>query len=72
MELREMDKSLATFLESLLKMALQAFVVIAAINQLGVATTSIVAVLGAAGLAVGRLYRNAGDGTSSSVVCVVY
>jgi len=25
-----------------------------------------------AGLAVGRLYRNAGDGTSSSVVCVVY
>ena len=53
MELREMDKSLATFLESLLKMALQAFVVIAAINQLGVATTSIVAVLGAAGLAVG-------------------
>ncbi len=25
-----------------------------------------------AGLAVGRMYRNAGDGTSSSVVCVVY
>jgi len=53
MQLRELDKSLASFLESLLKMALQAFVVIAAINQLGVATTSIVAVLGAAGLAVG-------------------
>jgi hypothetical protein len=25
-----------------------------------------------AGLATGRMYRNAGDGTSSSVVCVVY
>ena len=53
MQLRELDKSLAGFLESLLKMALQTFVVIATINQLGVATTSIVAVLGAAGLAVG-------------------
>lgn len=53
MALRNMDPSLTTFLESLLKIALQAFVLIAAINQLGVATTSIVAVLGAAGLAVG-------------------
>ncbi len=26
----------------------------------------------AGGLTAGRLYRNAGDGTSSSVVCVVY
>ena len=25
-----------------------------------------------AGLTVGKMYRNAGDGTSSSVVCVVY
>ena len=48
MALRNMDPSLTTFLESLLKIALQAFVLIAAINQLGVATTSIVAVLGAA------------------------
>ncbi|MEY2963893.1 MAG: hypothetical protein RL754_1154 [Bacteroidota bacterium] len=53
MELRKIDASLTTFLQSLLKIALQAVVVIATINQLGVATTSIVAVLGAAGLAVG-------------------
>ena len=53
MSLRDMDPSLTTFLESLLKITLQAFVLIATINQLGVATTSIVAVLGAAGLAVG-------------------
>ena len=53
MSLRDMDASLTTFLESLLKITLQAFVIIATINQLGVATTSIVAVLGAAGLAVG-------------------
>lgn len=53
MSLREMDPSLTSFLESLMKITLQAFVLIATINQLGVATTSIVAVLGAAGLAVG-------------------
>ncbi|MCH1454971.1 MAG: mechanosensitive ion channel [Schleiferiaceae bacterium] len=53
MSLRDLDASLTTFLESLMKITLQAFVIIATINQLGVATTSIVAVLGAAGLAVG-------------------
>ena len=34
MQIRELDKSLAGFLESLLKIALQTFVVIATINQL--------------------------------------
>lgn len=53
MELRKVDASLTTFLTSFLKIALQAIVVIATINQLGVATTSIVAVLASAGLAVG-------------------
>ena len=53
MSLREVDPSLVTFLQSFLKIALQAVVVIATINQLGVETTSIVAILGAAGLAVG-------------------
>jgi len=53
LQLREIDASLTTFLQSLLKMGLQAIVVIAAINQLGVATTSIVAVLASAGLAIG-------------------
>ena len=53
LSLREVDASLSTFLQSFLKIALQAVVVIATINQLGVETTSIVAILGAAGLAVG-------------------
>ena len=35
MSLREMDASLTTFFESLLKITLQAFVLIATINQLG-------------------------------------
>src|SRR6056300_1539243 len=53
LSLREVDASLSTFLQSFLKIALQAVVVIATINQLGVATTSIVAVLASAGLAIG-------------------
>ena len=53
MSLREVDASLVTFLRSFLKIVLQAVVVIATINQLGVETTSIVAIFGAAGLAVG-------------------
>lgn len=53
MNARDTDPSLTSFLSSLMKILLQAMVVIAAISQLGVATTSFVAILGAAGLAVG-------------------
>jgi len=53
MTAREVDPSLSTFLESLVKIFLQAIVIIPTINQLGVATTSIVAVLASAGLAIG-------------------
>jgi len=73
MSLRDVDASLTTFLESLMKITLQAFVIIATINQLGVATTSIVAVLGAAGLAVGMalsgtLQNFAGGSPSKSAI----
>jgi small conductance mechanosensitive channel len=53
LQLRQVDPSLTTFLQSLVKIGLQAMVIIATINQLGVATTSIVAVLASAGLAIG-------------------
>lgn len=47
------DPSLAGFTLSLIGMALKIMVVIAVISQLGVETTSFIAILGAAGLAVG-------------------
>lgn len=53
MTAREVDPSLSTFLESLVKIFLPAIVIIATINQLGVTTTSIVAVLASAGLSIG-------------------
>jgi small conductance mechanosensitive channel len=47
------DDTLISFLGNLTYVTLLAFVIIAAINQLGVQTTSFIAILGAAGLAVG-------------------
>ncbi len=47
------DPILVSFVGDLTYFALLAFVVIAAINQLGVQTTSFIAIIGAAGLAIG-------------------
>ena len=47
------DLTVARFLESLIKIVLYIVVVVAALGQLGVQTTSLLAVLGAAGLAIG-------------------
>jgi len=47
------DETLAKFLGSLVRYAVMAMVVIAAIGQVGVQTASLVAIFGAAGLAIG-------------------
>jgi small conductance mechanosensitive channel len=53
MERRGVDPTLVAFAGSLLYYALLAFVVLAALGQVGIQTTSFVAVVGAAGLAIG-------------------
>jgi len=53
MKKRDVDPALISFLGSLVYYALLTAVIIAAIQQVGISTTSFVAVLGAAGLAVG-------------------
>lgn len=50
---RGMDEILVGFLSSILRWVLLLFVIIAALSQLGIDTTSLVALLGAAGLAIG-------------------
>ena len=47
------DPTLQKFVANIAYIALMAFVVVAALNQLGIQTTSFIAILGAAGLAVG-------------------
>ena len=53
MERAKVDKALVSFVSSLTYVALMVFVIIAALSQIGVQTASFIAVIGAAGLAVG-------------------
>ena len=50
---QQIDKTLETFVCNLVRIVLLVFVIVAAISALGIQTTSFIAVLGAAGLAVG-------------------
>ncbi len=53
MEKSRVHKSLASFAKSILYYGILIFVILAALNKLGVETNSFVAIIGAAGLAVG-------------------
>ena len=53
MQRADMDETLVTFLSNLVYAILLAAVILAALDKLGVPVTSLLAILGAAGLAVG-------------------
>jgi small conductance mechanosensitive channel len=53
MERQKVDETLRTFVGNLVYYALLIFVILASIGQLGIQTTSFIAVIGAAGLAIG-------------------
>ncbi len=72
MQKSNMDKTLETFICNLVRMVLVVFVVIAAVNQLGVQTTSMIAVLGAAGLAVGLALQGSLSNFASGVLIVLF
>ena len=77
MQQQEVDRTLETFVCNLLRMALMVIVIIAAISQVGIETTSFIAIFGAAGLAVvAVLFASAkatlpGPETSCQVVLIV-
>ena len=66
------DLTLIKFVASLTKIALMAFVVIAAIRALGVETTSFVAVIGAAGLAIGFAMQNTLANFAAGVMLIIF
>ncbi|WP_199221076.1 mechanosensitive ion channel family protein [Coraliomargarita sinensis] len=72
LEKKEIDATLVGFFSSLLYGALVIFVVIAAIDKLGVQTTSFVAVLGAAGLAVGLALQGSLSNFASGVLLIIF
>lgn len=72
LEKKEFDPTLTGFFSSLLYGALVVFVAIAAINKLGVQTTSFVAVIGAAGLAVGLALQGSLSNFASGVLLIIF
>ena len=68
----KIDPTLAAFTKSLTYIGLMAFVVIAALNRLGVETTSFVAIVGAAGLAVGLALQGALANFAAGVILIIF
>ncbi len=66
------DPILVNFLRSILNALLLLVVVIAALDQLGVDTTSLIAVLGAAGLAVGLALKDSLQNFASGVMMIIF
>jgi small conductance mechanosensitive channel len=66
------DPVLVTFTVNMTFAALMVFVVLAALGQLGVQTTSFIAVLGAAGLAVGLALQGSLSNFASGVMIIIF
>jgi len=69
---REVDATLVPFLSSLIYFATLAFVVIAVLSLFGIQTTSLVAILGAAGLAVGLALQGTLSHFASGVMLLIF
>ena len=65
------DEGLVTFLTSFLSMVLKILVVITAISQIGIEMTSFVALLGAAGLAIGMAFSGTLSNFAGGVMILV-
>jgi small conductance mechanosensitive channel len=72
MDAREVDKTLVTFVSNLVNMILMVVVVIAAVGALGVQTTSFIAILGAAGLAVGLALQGSLSNFAAGVLIIIF
>jgi small conductance mechanosensitive channel len=66
------DETLIKFVGSLSYIALLAFVIIAALNQLGIQTTSFIAVIGAAGLAIGLALQGSLGNFAAGVLMIIF
>jgi small conductance mechanosensitive channel len=72
MERAALDETLTNFLANTLYFALLAFVVVAAVSKLGVETASFIAILGAAGFAVGFALQGSLANFASGVMLMIF
>lgn len=66
------DDMLVDFLKAIVRSVLMLFVIVASLNQLGVDTTSLVAILGAAGLAIGLSLQGSLQNFAAGVMLLVF
>ncbi|GBD86310.1 small-conductance mechanosensitive channel [bacterium BMS3Abin03] len=69
---RNVDPTLSKFTVRLVKITLITFVIISAISQVGIETTSFVAVIGAAGLAIGFALQGSLSNFASGVMLIIF
>ncbi len=69
---REVDETLIKFAVSLVRIGLITFVIISAAAQLGIQTASFVAVIGAAGLAIGFALQGSLSNFASGVMLIIF
>ncbi|MFA5059181.1 MAG: mechanosensitive ion channel domain-containing protein [Candidatus Omnitrophota bacterium] len=68
----KINRTLVTFAKDMVYFIILAFAVIAALNKLGVETTSFIAVLGAAGLAVGLALQGSLSNFAAGVMLIIF
>ena len=72
MQAQEIDKTLESFVCNLVRTVLLTFVIIASVSALGIQTTSFIAVVGAAGLAIGLALQGSLSNFASGVLIVLF
>jgi small conductance mechanosensitive channel len=68
----KVDHTLISFTTNLVYFGLMAFVVIAALSKLGIQTTSFVAIIGAAGLAIGLALQGSLSNFAAGVILIMF
>lgn len=72
LEKKDFDKTIIPFLSSILGMVLKAMVVISAISIMGIPMTSFIAILGAAGLAIGMALSGTLQNFAGGVMILIF
>lgn len=72
MHARKLDATITHFIGSILKYTILAFVVIAALGRVGVQTASFVAVIGAAGLAIGLALQGSLSNFAAGFLLIIF
>ncbi len=68
----KVDDTLTGFFSGLIKYVILAFVIIAVLNQFGVQTTSLIAIFGAAGLAVGLALQGTLSNVAAGIMLLIF